>query len=578
MGVLTALGFLINLYPVPLFFSVDLLFGSIAPVASILVWGSWWSIPMAAIVSLPTLQLWGHPYAIIIFSLEALFLWGLSRKTSPSSLLDHKIIRIDIFFWLTGGLLLNFIFYYNALNLNLISSLTVYLKQATNGILNTCIVSIVFLALSVYQLKNTSKVSIKVLIFGSMLGSILASSLLISTISNFLFYQTVVQGQIARFTDIARLVVRSGDRDEPLERRNLQSLSIVQVLDQKRSVSCVPVGADQEKASVIWSSRDRCLNILLANNSTSGIKEWVNGNWYFEFLLEPNRFVSIKEPSRESILKIQQNSSYLLLTLFLTSLAGYGLSRYISSWLSAQFATVLSHVQLTAPREVSSASPGADDDFYEKSAQLHEIQIISQAIESHVKTNRLITEDLADINERLQVTRKELELESITDQLTDVFNRRAFDQWIAVECENAKRHNTQLSCLLFDVDHFKQINDAYGHQIGDAALKAVAECVKGHLRQTDKLFRIGGDEFAVLVVGQQVNNGDEHLAQKLCELVNGLEIGEQGRRFSISCSIGVARFNHAIDSTSSLIAKADKALYESKLNGRNTVSVSTYVI
>lgn len=196
--------------------------------------------------------------------------------------------------------------------------------------------------------------------------------------------------------------------------------------------------------------------------------------------------------------------------LFLTSFAGYGLSRYISSWLSAQFATVSSHVQLTAPREISSASPSADHVFVEKSAQLNEIKVIGQAIASHVNTNRLITEDLADINERLQVTRKELELESITDRLTDVFNRRAFDQWIAVECENAKRQNTQLSCLLCDVDHIKQINDSCGHQIGDAALKAVAECVKSHLRLNDKFFRIGGDEFAVLVVGQHVNKGDEH--------------------------------------------------------------------
>lgn len=60
--------------------------------------------------------------------------------------------------------------------------------------------------------------------------------------------------------------------------------------------------------------------------------------------------------------------------------------------------------------------------------------------------------------------------------------------------------------------------------------------------------------------------------------MNGLEIGEQDRRFSISCNIGVARFNHVIDSTSSLIAKVDKALYESRLNGRNTVFVSTYLI
>ncbi len=146
---------------------------------------------MASIVSLPTLQFRGHPYASINFTSEAFSLWQLTRKRSPSSFLDHKIIRLDIVFWLTVGVLLNFIFYFNILSLNLVSSLTVYLNQVINGILNTCIVSIIFLVASIYRLKCTSKVSIKVLIVGSILGSILASSLLISTISNFLSYQTL---------------------------------------------------------------------------------------------------------------------------------------------------------------------------------------------------------------------------------------------------------------------------------------------------------------------------------------------------------------------------------------------------
>lgn len=171
--------------------------------------------------------------------------------------------------------------------------------------------------------------------------------------------------------------------------------------------------------------------------------------------------------------------------------------------------------------------------------------------------------EIHDLNERL-------ETRANTDPLTDTHNRRSMESILYREVEVAGRHGTPVSALLLDIDHFKRVNDTYGHEVGDAALVEVAKCIGSHLRISDQLARWGGEEF--LVLAPQTNAEQAQvLAKRICEAVATLCIEVVG---SVTTSIGVAEWQRG-QNTAELISTADKAMYEAKDHGRNQVIVSS---
>jgi len=158
-----------------------------------------------------------------------------------------------------------------------------------------------------------------------------------------------------------------------------------------------------------------------------------------------------------------------------------------------------------------------------------------------------------------------------TDPLTGLFNRRAFEARFAHEIERATRKGRGLALVLLDIDHLKRINDTYGHPVGDDAIRAVAEILSTRMRRNDVAARIGGEEFAALVVdtkGQQAVS----VARKLCEAVRSCRIPVAGK---VSASFGVASFPESGTTMNSLLRHADEALYRAKRSGRDRVEVAT---
>jgi len=158
-----------------------------------------------------------------------------------------------------------------------------------------------------------------------------------------------------------------------------------------------------------------------------------------------------------------------------------------------------------------------------------------------------------------------LELESLasTDPLTGLLNRRGFESFFMQELGRTRRHNTFGSVLLLiDLNKFKEINDTYGHQAGDACLKKVAECLQKHIRNVDAAARIGGDEFAVLLSHTDPEKSANCLHQ-LKRALNSLQVTWQETTLSLSASVGL---KHVSDSSSFETAyfAADKALYNDK--------------
>jgi diguanylate cyclase (GGDEF)-like protein len=154
------------------------------------------------------------------------------------------------------------------------------------------------------------------------------------------------------------------------------------------------------------------------------------------------------------------------------------------------------------------------------------------------------------------------------DGLTGLFNRRGLDACAAQAVALATRHSRPFACLLLDIDHFKQVNDTYGHAVGDGVLREAARRIREHSRVTDTVGRYGGEEFVVL---QPETNGQEAVAAadklRFCLGATPVEVG--GTSIPIRASIGVATWSAMMRSAADLYAAADLALYRAKDLGRD---------
>jgi two-component system cell cycle response regulator len=159
---------------------------------------------------------------------------------------------------------------------------------------------------------------------------------------------------------------------------------------------------------------------------------------------------------------------------------------------------------------------------------------------------------------------------SIIDDLTGATNRRHLDERLAGEIAYAKRHDAELALLLFDIDHFKAVNDSFGHPAGDVVLRGLGEAVRQTLRVEDVFARYGGEEFAILVRGIDSPHAMA-LAERIRLLIERTPFGHQGKELRITVSLGVASASECgRDLTPErLIASADRALYRAKSDGRN---------
>ncbi len=166
---------------------------------------------------------------------------------------------------------------------------------------------------------------------------------------------------------------------------------------------------------------------------------------------------------------------------------------------------------------------------------------------------------------------EKLKLIAATDKLTGLFNRNKFYELAELEIERSKRYDRPLSLLIFDIDHFKTINDRYGHNVGDYVLKTMADIIRKNIRKHDFIFRWGGEEFIILAPETNLE-GAVNFAEKLRERVEEFQFKDVEK---VTISIGVATYDQERDKDiDSLINRADEALYRSKSRGRNMVTAA----
>ncbi|GAB4265555.1 MAG: diguanylate cyclase [Deferrisomatales bacterium] len=184
--------------------------------------------------------------------------------------------------------------------------------------------------------------------------------------------------------------------------------------------------------------------------------------------------------------------------------------------------------------------------------------------------------ELAALAGQLDTLNKELRVLSVTDGLTKAYNHRHFQERLKSEFARAKRYGDPLSCIMLDIDHFKAVNDTYGHPVGDQVLIRLVDYLRDGIRSEDLVARYGGEEF-VLLLPNTTSDHAERLAERLRRRVEREPLPlPDGGALSFTVSLGVADYrpNGTIGDPEELLRAADGALYQAKKNGRNRVVVA----
>lgn len=270
------------------------------------------------------------------------------------------------------------------------------------------------------------------------------------------------------------------------------------------------------------------------------------------------------------ILQGQNPPQLLVLDWMMPGMDGVELCRRLRTWEKRRYTYIILFTAKNDKNDtVAGLSAGADD-FLTKPVDMAELK-------SRLAVGQRILDyegELADKNRLLEKANEELARMACTDYLTGLYSRRFFMQRLEEEASRALRHQLPLCVAILDLDHFKLVNDTYGHLTGDAVLSRFAELMLQGKRQSDVVGRYGGEEFCVLLPQTDLETG-ARVAERFRSQCEGDEHSDsRGVRFKITCSIGVAGLTEGVMQTGKLLQQADEALYRAKALGRNRVCVA----
>lgn len=259
----------------------------------------------------------------------------------------------------------------------------------------------------------------------------------------------------------------------------------------------------------------------------------------------------------------------ILLDVVLPGLDGYEICR----WLKLEEATKgIPVIMLTVKKELSDKISGlriGADDYLPK--PYNELELNAR-IYASLRTKAL-QDELKSKNTQLEELLARVEYMAITDVLTGLYNRRRLHLVLAKEFERSKRYASPFAMILMDLDHFKNINDTYGHLAGDMVLQDVAKIILKNIREIDTAARYGGEEFTVLLPNTKKEDA-VHLAERIRRSIERHKFPDM-QNIAITVSIGISGVpDEDIDTEDKLIRCADIALYKSKQDGRNRTVVA----
>jgi diguanylate cyclase (GGDEF)-like protein len=180
--------------------------------------------------------------------------------------------------------------------------------------------------------------------------------------------------------------------------------------------------------------------------------------------------------------------------------------------------------------------------------------------------------DIASNKKALQLANKELEVLSRTDRLTQLNNRGFWEECLIQEFSRYQRYDTVTSVVMFDIDHFKRVNDTYGHQAGDEVIRQVSQALRDNLRTTDIAGRYGGEEFGVIL--PDTNADSAHVfCERLRKQIETMEVVHDDQTIKFTVSLGISEANPSATDHKEWLEQSDQALYACKENGRNQTRI-----
>ena len=587
--VLTALAVLGNIWLLPLFFGIHLLLGSTAAVLALLLWRGWTGLAMAALASLYTWKLWGHPWAIVIFTGELLWLsLAINRWNGPrSNDSNGQIILWDIAYWALIGVPLVLLFYGGVLRIDQANVAVVAVKQALNGLINTSLAFVIFLVLRLTVSQRAEQlVTLRGVFVALVLTAITVPTAGLTMIASNQLQIATQNGVLDVLSTAASAVAHTPLED--LRPGPVGTLRLGDVAYRRLDAGGQAISSDPALfARVDRDFRDggrsyvhpRQLAILIPRRAMPLLKQWVNGYWAYSSGFDANGQpappgsatieVQVLEPAKANVIRLQNQSS-LMLSLFTTVLVvGALVSEVVGRLVLSEFRKILQPLQVAGPGATESAIASHLIPTLSLSA-VGELRALVDQINARIARLNLLTGELQQANQALASSRDELATLSRTDSLTQCLNRRALDDQLGTVLLQARRRGEPLSLLCFDIDNFKAINDSHGHPVGDQVLRTVAESVRTRLRATDAFFRIGGEEFVILL--PDCSELDALLlAEQHRQLVSQAETPAPDGPLRATISVGVSDFRPTSDSAESLMERVDRALYLAKRAGRNQV-------
>jgi diguanylate cyclase len=200
----------------------------------------------------------------------------------------------------------------------------------------------------------------------------------------------------------------------------------------------------------------------------------------------------------------------------------------------------------------------------------NEVSYLTQVFNHMVSSLRRGRAEISQAHEALIEKNRELHQLSITDGLTDLYNRKHLMDLFDMEMARARRYRIPFSVLIADIDYFKKINDTYGHLAGDSVLRRIADTLRHTVRECDHVGRYGGEEFLIILPNSDAA-GAMKMALRIREQISQLSFYNDGNEISMTISVGVAPCHNDEDSVEAILGRADSALYQAKAGGRNQV-------
>lgn len=589
LAVLSGLALLLNALPVPLFYGIHVLLGSVPAIFALLLWPRWWGVAIGVLASLQTWPLWGHPWAVVIFTLELVWLWLWLRRleATEDARNNGQVMLLAIGYWLLIGAPLVFVFYGLVMRIDPANVLVVAVKQSFNGILNTELAFAALVITRAVQARRNSGpgLSLRGVIIALALLALTLPTLVISITAGQQLQRAVEQGVLDGLRTISLAVSRVGPGQET------NRLLIEQLGGDLAYLRIAGDGSEASSDAALFNRLERNftdggrsqvsnkdLALLIPRANGPALRKWVNGYWSFSTQYKSpdgTYLVQVVEPARAAVIRMQEQSSQLLAVSLAVVVLGALLSSFVSTRFEREFALVLDTRPVQLPEEATTDRAQASGVAPLQLSAVSELRTLAGLINERILEANRLSGALQESNASLLRSQRELERLLTIDPLTGCGNRKALEQRLQEEWHRARRSGEPLACLCFALDGVGPAYGTFGAQAGDALLKAAGRALRGRLRITDYLFRSSERQFVVIATGCNTVDAQK-LGRSLLEAIDGVWVRPRGDRPADgpSCDIehqddpelralprvGIANLDPRQDSAEGLMQRAEENL------------------